>query len=80
MLKPLMRVITGKHNTGCYNTVRCAWVPVAMSHRVGRLRSTLPEARSGQCLSVVDSPRACLSGGLSLWPGSMREVGGADRW
>jgi hypothetical protein len=26
------------------------------------------------------SPRACLTGGMGLGPGSMREARGADRW
>jgi hypothetical protein len=62
------------------HTIRCVWVPVAKSLHARHLRSPLPEAWSGQCLSVVGCPRACLTGGPDLYPGSMREARGADRW
>jgi hypothetical protein len=58
-------------------TDRRMWVPTATSLRARRLRPPFPEAQSGQSLSVAGSPRACLTGGPSLCPGSMGEVGGA---
>jgi hypothetical protein len=33
-----------------------------------------------QCLSIAVSPRACLTGGPGLCPGSTREAGWVDRW
>jgi hypothetical protein len=53
---------------------------MATSLRARHLRLQLPEAQSGQCLSVAGSPRACLTGGLGLCPGLMREAGRVDRW
>jgi hypothetical protein len=56
------------------------WVLATTSLRAKRLRPPLPEARCGQCLSIADSPRACLTGGSGLCSELMREVGGAHRW
>jgi hypothetical protein len=50
------------------------------SLHVRRLRPPLPEAWSGQCLSVVGSPWASLTGYPGLGPRSSREAGGADQW
>jgi hypothetical protein len=61
-------------------TIRCTWVSVATSLCAKRLRSPLPEAWSRQCLSVVGCPRAWLTSGPGLGPGSMREAGGVDMW
>jgi hypothetical protein len=51
-----------------------------MSLHARRLRSPLPEARSGQCLSVSISHWIYFTGGPGLCPRSMREARGADRW
>jgi hypothetical protein len=62
------------------HTIRCAWVPVARSIHARRLRPPLPDARSGQRLSICGKPQASLTEGLSPCPRSMREAGGVDRW
>jgi hypothetical protein len=52
--------------------VRCAWVPTATSHLDMRLRPTLPEAQSGQCLSAYGKP----PGTFDQEPRSLPQVDG----
>jgi hypothetical protein len=52
------------------HTVRCTWAPAAMSLCARHLRPSLPEAQSGQRLSVCGRPPGMLDQGL----GSLRQV------
>jgi hypothetical protein len=58
------------------HTIRHAWVPMAISLHDRRLGPLLPEAQSGQCLSIVGSPRACLTRGLDRWERREGQIGG----
>jgi hypothetical protein len=48
--------------------VKWAWVATTMSHCARRLRTTLPEARSGWCLSALGKPPGTFDRGLGSLP------------
>jgi hypothetical protein len=61
------------------HVVRCAWAPVATSHHGKCLGPLLPEALGLTMLIHCGKPSGMFDRGPGSCPGSMREVGWADR-
>jgi hypothetical protein len=62
------------------HVVRCAWVPVAMTRRVRRLRLPLPQAPGSAMLICCGRPSGAFDRRPESCLGSRREAGRADKW